>query len=226
MNNQKWYQKPAWIIVLLVLFFPLGLFLMWKYTDWDKKIKIGITLLILFILMASRGGNNKNIVTKTVPVNEAKVVAQDVNIPQTDEEKIKAVVNEHLHGDNNMKKPALRDLLIEKDDKENWLVIVDLNADDNLGNDYIKKGIQGKMTMIYKDLFHLKTVQPIAEVTQIAYFPLKDKYGKVTDDIVYTTKLSKSEADKVNWNDSDATLKYQILPAVWTVGYEHPQFAE
>jgi Bacterial Ig-like domain (group 2). len=40
---QKWYQKSWVIIVLLVVFFPVGLALMWKNHSWKKSIKIVIT---------------------------------------------------------------------------------------------------------------------------------------------------------------------------------------
>ena len=33
-DDEKWYQKTGWIIALLILFFPAGLFLMWKYSNW------------------------------------------------------------------------------------------------------------------------------------------------------------------------------------------------
>ena len=47
-NNKKWYQKTGWIIALIILFFPVGLFLMWKYTDWKKPVKFAVTAFILF----------------------------------------------------------------------------------------------------------------------------------------------------------------------------------
>lgn len=43
-TEKKWYQKNIWIIVLLILFFPLGLFLMWKYANWKKFIKIIVSV--------------------------------------------------------------------------------------------------------------------------------------------------------------------------------------
>ena len=46
-SDKKWYQKTGWIIALLIFFFPVGLFLMWKYTDWKKPIKWIVTALIL-----------------------------------------------------------------------------------------------------------------------------------------------------------------------------------
>lgn len=45
-NTQKWYQKTGYIILLLILFFPVGLFLMWKYTNWGKNVKIAISAII------------------------------------------------------------------------------------------------------------------------------------------------------------------------------------
>ncbi len=37
--KKKWYQKTAWILLLLLFFFPLGLFLMIRYTKWNKLVK-------------------------------------------------------------------------------------------------------------------------------------------------------------------------------------------
>ena len=51
-DHKKWYQKTGWIIALLILFFPVGLFLMWKYTNWKKPIKGIITALILIIALS------------------------------------------------------------------------------------------------------------------------------------------------------------------------------
>ena len=41
-DGRRWYQKSGWIIFLLIFFFPVGIFLMWKYTNWKKYIKIAI----------------------------------------------------------------------------------------------------------------------------------------------------------------------------------------
>lgn len=53
--SKKWYEKTWAVLLLLILFFPVGLYLMWKYTDWHKGIKIGISVffgLYLLITMA------------------------------------------------------------------------------------------------------------------------------------------------------------------------------
>lgn len=50
-NGKKWYQKTPWIIALLFLFFPVGLFLMWKYTNWNKYVKVGISAIFAIALV-------------------------------------------------------------------------------------------------------------------------------------------------------------------------------
>ena len=41
-DGRRWYQKSGWIIFLLIFFFPVGIFLMWKYTNWKKYIKLSL----------------------------------------------------------------------------------------------------------------------------------------------------------------------------------------
>ena len=66
-KSKKWYQKTLGIVGLLILFFPLGLFLMWKYAEWDKKIKWIITGIFILLLIASSvtGGNKQTTQVET-----------------------------------------------------------------------------------------------------------------------------------------------------------------
>lgn len=52
-NSEKWYQKTVWIILLLILCFPVGIFLMWKYTNWKKAVKIVISALFIFFFYSA-----------------------------------------------------------------------------------------------------------------------------------------------------------------------------
>lgn len=47
--KQKWYTKAWFTIFMLIFFFPVGLYLMWKYRTWNKLVKIIITA--IFVLM-------------------------------------------------------------------------------------------------------------------------------------------------------------------------------
>ena len=51
---EKWYEQ-TWVIVLfLIFFFPVGLFLMWRYAKWPTVVKtivtVGIAVLFLFFI--------------------------------------------------------------------------------------------------------------------------------------------------------------------------------
>ena len=76
----KIYEKNWFIILMLVLFFPVGLFLMWKSAKWHKTVKIIISVLVVAIAIFSNGNKrSKNVETKdtnaeveTVKVDERK----------------------------------------------------------------------------------------------------------------------------------------------------------
>jgi len=45
--EKKWWQKDWFVIFLLFLFWPIGLYLMYSNTSWPYWLKISITLIIL-----------------------------------------------------------------------------------------------------------------------------------------------------------------------------------
>lgn len=46
LTPRKWYEK-SWVIILFLLFFwPVGLFLMWRFADWSKAAKVVVTIII------------------------------------------------------------------------------------------------------------------------------------------------------------------------------------
>lgn len=50
-QEKKWYQRTGGVILLLLLCFPIGIYMMWKYADWKKGIKIAISVLFgLFLI--------------------------------------------------------------------------------------------------------------------------------------------------------------------------------
>ena len=51
MDDRKWHEKTGWIIFFLIVFFPIGLFLMWK-SNWKKAPKIIVSVLYGLALIA------------------------------------------------------------------------------------------------------------------------------------------------------------------------------
>jgi hypothetical protein len=85
MENQtelKWYQKPTGVIILLIIFFPVGLYLMWKNDMWTKKTRWIVTGVLAVFVLANLGndkatsssGNNSN---PTVTFSEAEAFIQN-----------------------------------------------------------------------------------------------------------------------------------------------------
>ncbi len=60
MENQtklKWYQKPNGVIILLIFFFPVGLFQMWKNELWTKQTRWIVTGVLALVVIANAGKN-------------------------------------------------------------------------------------------------------------------------------------------------------------------------
>ena len=74
----KIYEKNWFIILMLVLFFPVGLFLMWKNAKWNKTVKIIISVLVVAIAIFSNGNEkSKNIETKDTNAEVETVKADE-----------------------------------------------------------------------------------------------------------------------------------------------------
>lgn len=48
---QKWYTKNVGILALLIFFFPIGLYLMWRYSKWPKNVKWIVTGVLAFCVL-------------------------------------------------------------------------------------------------------------------------------------------------------------------------------
>jgi len=55
--NKKWYQKPTAVLLLLLFFFPAGLFLMWKHEIWSKNARWIVTVLVTLAVITNVGNN-------------------------------------------------------------------------------------------------------------------------------------------------------------------------
>ncbi|MEP9851496.1 VanZ family protein [Staphylococcus aureus] len=53
MNNEKWYQKNWFVILTLIIFFPIGLFLMWYFKKWNKSARWIVTGVFTLLLIIS-----------------------------------------------------------------------------------------------------------------------------------------------------------------------------
>lgn len=84
-DNKKWYQKTGWIIAWLILFFPVGLFLMWKYADWKKPVKGIISALFAFIIIGAALSPKQSLESAKLSADTSKAydIKQEVQIKST-----------------------------------------------------------------------------------------------------------------------------------------------
>lgn len=74
--KNKWYQSTGGIIALLILFFPVGLYLMWRHTNWNKAVKWVVTAVFaLFVLMVAVSPDSTT--TNTASQNSTPSVSQE-----------------------------------------------------------------------------------------------------------------------------------------------------
>ncbi|MGG3803121.1 hypothetical protein [Metabacillus fastidiosus] len=61
MENQRLREKTWFIVLMLFIFFPVGLYLMWKYANWNKIAKVIVTVVIILSIILGYTGENEKI---------------------------------------------------------------------------------------------------------------------------------------------------------------------
>lgn len=75
---EKWYQKTFGIVAMLILFFPIGLFLMFKYSKWNNLTKTIISSVCAILILIS-----------LISIGQPKQTQQVSQTPQETNQEIK-----------------------------------------------------------------------------------------------------------------------------------------
>lgn len=81
-QTKKWYDNKFVVHLLLVIFFPVGLYALWKTDTIAKWWKITATVLIGFIVIANIGNTDKG--TTTEVVTDSKETVKELTQAQKD----------------------------------------------------------------------------------------------------------------------------------------------
>ncbi|HVA98480.1 MAG TPA: hypothetical protein VNG53_06260, partial [Bacteroidia bacterium] len=90
-QKNEWYQKKWLVTLLCIVFFPIGLYALWKNTIIKKGWKIAITAFFALVVIANlsnknSGGNNvqpeQNTSSTPVVVTPPQQTAPDIQILQ------------------------------------------------------------------------------------------------------------------------------------------------
>lgn len=76
MEKEKFYQKTWFTVLFLILFFPIGLFTMWKYKKFNKVARIVITVLLVFFWSISILGDDSDSTDSTSDKTSTKATTE------------------------------------------------------------------------------------------------------------------------------------------------------
>src|SRR3989344_3234662 len=89
--KKKWYQTTGGIIALLILFFPAGLYLMWKHAKWNKAVKGVITGFFVLLLIGSFNSDTSKTASFTSePTQAPQATTAPTNMPEPTNDSVKA----------------------------------------------------------------------------------------------------------------------------------------
>lgn len=228
----KFYQKTWLIVLALIFFWPLGVFLMWKFSKWNKIVKIIISILCVFALIGLFTGNDDQSADTS---NDSAAIEEDAidsssgyGIKDSNAKEIMNTLKEEygIELDADPLDPSINEGVEQLDyytEGDNWYEI-DMEVAD-------KSVLCAEFTTNVKDLDYLKRA---IELTA----PNKDNIEKIEKwfDASINADMSYEELDEVNesfeCDDVDYTIgtivgeDYQtkeqyahISLSIWSVPY-------
>lgn len=89
-NSNAWYEKIWLVVILCIIFFPVGLYALWKNSSISKVWKIVVTVIIALIVIANLGDKDNSATTSTDTQN---VVESGETNTKENETKTEPIVN-------------------------------------------------------------------------------------------------------------------------------------
>jgi len=214
MENEIKVQKSSNVatILWLIFFFPVGLYFLWKKTNWSKGVKWTITGIFAFMVLTSGIRNVAN--PKTTEISQSQTVnSSPTNPPQpsntptpakplTLEEKIKNVLPD-----------SMSDISVMSDKAINFTtkaVIpgkIDIYIDANHTGTYwdlkrTKLETWDEATNIIQKVFPLdNTINGIIIINKI---PVTTAYGKKENVMLTTISVSRDTYNKIDFKNFDS----------------------
>lgn len=157
-----------------------------------KSFFVGFIVAFIGIFLVLSSGSRKESVDENAPQDRKIEVAIRNSLPK-----------------------KITDIRVTEQINGGYGAVVIFNGSDNTSDEYIKKGIWLDMADIYSSVF--KQSLDVNEVVIIANMKQIDKYGNEMKITALKTRLTKMEAEKVNWRQPQYTLGMDILPNIWSV---------
>lgn len=120
-------MKTWFVVLMLVVLFPVGLFLMWKYTEWNKVVKIIVTVVLAVTVIACIGDSESNPEASEESLLPTEMIGQTVFEAEDTIAAIDVPVNYYYEDkDENYNK-----ILKDNEQAQKIMVIVDVVEDEH-----------------------------------------------------------------------------------------------
>lgn len=176
---------------------------------------IGIIIFIFFVMFLLPDSNNN-----TDNANDSSELEASYNslpfkkIPAAIKQVALSAINNNAGIDGNIQ-------IIEVDHK--FSVIVAFEGNQNiLTNSQTRFSIKQVMSAVYYHVF--KDFPSVRHIYIEARYPALDAYGNNINPVVYATYINGEVRKRINWEQDKFTLEVNIIPHLWTVATDFPQF--
>lgn len=209
----RWHQKSGWIIFFLIVFFPVGIFLTWKYSSWKRTPKIIVSVIFGFLFVigfisniASHGSTLTPQGSMLTSSGSASVTENSnatnnfANEPLTTDHVKNAISNFTVKNKITSVKISGSTVTVIVYDKDNWNAksYLELNQQNSAG--------------IFHDVFSNKKISSVVYQSDVN---VTDAYGKSTRVTAQTNTMKRADAEKVdNWGTFSTELPAQFYSVV------------
>lgn len=189
-TKTKWYYKKWFVVLTLILFFPIGVFLLWKSKSFGKKSKIiitGIFFVFLFIGFISPDEE-----TSTTVTNSTTETIKTYNLNVTLEGK------GEINPSNKIEVERDKDQKITAIPAEGWTFNGWRNIEKNGNEITINMDSNKNITAVFKE-----------KISNITYSEIENNYEKMTD-VQFENYMDSIINKKVVWSGHIEEVKEQM----------------
>lgn len=186
-----------------------------KYCLGPFVLLILIMVIVLIIVLLVDNSDIKLTESNGTKTNDSSASNDKPSINKSDIDIIKDTITAKYSGKNNRDVDTIRSVDVIDLKDGSYTVTIKYNADELLSQSSTRKDIIYTSSQMFKTIYK-ETGKEIKQAGIFAYYPMTDKYGNNSDDVVYKCTLDKETADKVNWGQDENQLFWQTLPNLWT----------
>lgn len=247
MENQKFYQQTWFMVLMLFLFAPVGIFLIWKYNKFNtiSRVILSVVFALAFIGAITPEANTpKDNTQDTVasntteptpepkeepteePTPEPKEEPTEEPTPEPKAEPTEEPVPELTESELNEKliTDTVNDIFGEENNisinytHENNFVLIKAKGSENLTNKLVVKGMFLDIEKCLKQLKDLKNI----DIDFNIVYSMVDAKGNISDDIVIKATYTWLNRSEINF-DNFITDNIPVVADEW---WMHPALEE